>query len=226
MNENELTLIKDLVEKLFATVDNTQDSGNHDKIQYTPIEEPTGHLKDTFYPEIACEKEAVKVEKTVDGKLEKVSSCQSECDCIAAVVVAVLTLIMIGLAGYAIKKAFEESTQTSLLFVFGMFSVLLFFVAAAIFFFLKYYQKQRGQECSIKERNMEFRNQMIRETFDMRNMQYILYKKQKEQEMELYRKQILSRIDDWQMVSEAQKKETRQKLEMVDKIVNRMIGKE
>lgn len=226
MNDNELTLVKDLVEKLLATEDDAQAAENDDGVQFTPMAEPTGHLKDTFYPEITCEKEVEKVEGTEDGQIKKVSCCPSECDCIPAVVVGALALIMIGLAGYAINKAFENTAVNSLLFVFGMFSVLLLFVAAAIFFFLKYYQKQKEQEHSIKEKNMEFRNRMVHETFDLRNMQYVLYKKQKELEMELYRRQVLSRIDERQMANEARKKETRQKLEMVDKIVNRTIMKE
>lgn len=44
--------------------------------------------------------------------------------------------------------------------------------------------------------------------------------------MELYREQVLSRIDERQMASEARKKETRQKLEMVDEILKRLITKE
>lgn len=225
MNDNELTLIKDMVEKLLATEGNAQAAENDDDVQFTPMAEPTGHLKDTFYPEITCEKEVVKEEGTEDGQPKKKNCCQSKRDCIPAVVVGALALIMIGLACYAIKRAFENSAVNSLLFVFGMFSVLLFFVAVTIFFFLKYYRKQKEQEHIIKEKNMEFSNRMVHETFDLRNMQYVLYKKQKELEMELYRKQVLSRIDERQMANEARKKEVRQKLEMVDEILKRVITK-
>lgn len=44
--------------------------------------------------------------------------------------------------------------------------------------------------------------------------------------MELYREQVLSRIDERQMANEARKREIRQKLEMVNEIVNRIITKE